>query len=31
MPNDFAPVDGGTELRMVHDGFVFPGNQPSTQ
>jgi uncharacterized protein YndB with AHSA1/START domain len=22
-----TPVDGGTHLRMVHDGFVFPGNQ----
>ena len=20
-------VDGGTHLKMVHDGFVFPGNQ----
>ncbi|WP_407180233.1 SRPBCC family protein [Bradyrhizobium sp. STM 3562] len=20
-------VDGGTQLRMVHDGFIFPGNQ----
>jgi uncharacterized protein YndB with AHSA1/START domain len=20
-------VDGGTQLRMVHDGFVFPGNR----
>lgn len=20
-------VDGGTHVRMVHDGFVFPGNQ----
>ena len=22
-----TPVDGGTHLRMVHDGFVFPGNK----
>jgi uncharacterized protein YndB with AHSA1/START domain len=22
-----TPVEGGTHLRMVHDGFVFPGNQ----
>ena len=22
-----TPVEGGTNLRMVHDGFVFPGNQ----
>lgn len=22
-----VPVDGGTQLCMVHDGFVFPGNQ----
>jgi uncharacterized protein YndB with AHSA1/START domain len=22
-----TPVDSGTHLRMVHDGFVFPGNQ----
>ncbi|MBR0754611.1 SRPBCC domain-containing protein [Bradyrhizobium jicamae] len=22
-----TPVDGGTHLRMVHDGFVFPGNR----
>jgi uncharacterized protein YndB with AHSA1/START domain len=22
-----TPVEGGTHLRMVHDGFVFPGNK----
>ena len=22
-----TPVEGGTHLRMVHDGFVFPGNR----
>jgi uncharacterized protein YndB with AHSA1/START domain len=22
-----TPVEGGTHVRMVHDGFVFPGNQ----
>ena len=22
-----TPVDGGTHVRMVHDGFVFPGNR----
>ncbi len=22
-----TPVEGGTHLRMVHDGFVLPGNQ----
>jgi uncharacterized protein YndB with AHSA1/START domain len=22
-----TPVEGGTQLRMVHDGFVFPGNR----
>ena len=22
-----TPVDGGTQVRMVHDGFVFPGNR----
>jgi len=22
-----TPVDDGTHLRMVHDGFVFPGNR----
>jgi uncharacterized protein YndB with AHSA1/START domain len=22
-----APVEGGTLVRMVHDGFVFPGNR----
>jgi uncharacterized protein YndB with AHSA1/START domain len=22
-----TPVEGGAHLRMVHDGFVFPGNQ----
>jgi uncharacterized protein YndB with AHSA1/START domain len=22
-----TPVDNGTHVRMVHDGFVFPGNQ----
>jgi len=22
-----TPVDGGTHLLMVHDGFVFPGNR----
>jgi hypothetical protein len=21
------PVESGTHLRMVHDGFVFPGNR----
>ncbi|CCE11831.1 conserved hypothetical protein [Bradyrhizobium sp. STM 3843] len=21
-----APVEGGTQLRMIHDGFRFPGN-----
>ncbi len=24
---ELTPVDGGTRLRMVHDGFVFPGNK----
>lgn len=22
-----TPVEGGTHLKMVHDGFVFPGNR----
>ena len=22
-----TPVEGGTQVRMVHDGFVFPGNR----
>ena len=22
-----TPVDGGTHVRMVHDGFIFPGNR----
>ncbi|MCA6124109.1 SRPBCC domain-containing protein [Bradyrhizobium sp. WSM 1704] len=22
-----TPVEGGTKVRMVHDGFVFPGNR----
>ncbi|PAY04309.1 ATPase [Bradyrhizobium sp. UFLA03-84] len=22
-----TPVEGGTHVRMVHDGFVFPGNR----
>jgi len=22
-----TPVEGGTQLRFVHDGFVFPGNR----
>ena len=22
-----TPVEGGTHVRMVHDGFVFPGNK----
>lgn len=22
-----TPVDGGTHVKMVHDGFVFPGNR----
>ena len=22
-----TPVDGGTHLKMVHDGFVLPGNK----
>jgi uncharacterized protein YndB with AHSA1/START domain len=22
-----TPVEGGTQLRMVHDGFIFPGNR----
>ncbi len=22
-----TPVEGGTHLRMVHHGFVFPGNK----
>ncbi len=24
---ELTQVDGGTRLRMVHDGFVFPGNK----
>jgi len=27
VPWTLTPVEGGTHLRMVHDGFVFPGNQ----
>jgi hypothetical protein len=26
MPNDFAPVEGGTRLRLLHAGFRSPGN-----
>ncbi|PJG55790.1 ATPase [Bradyrhizobium forestalis] len=24
---ELTPVDGGTRVRMAHEGFVFPGNQ----